>query len=1514
MAEAKNTFLKSKMNKDLDDRLLPSGEYRNANNVAVSKSEGQDVGALENVLGNIKIANILPDIEIEVLSSSSGSGDDIVISSFSSAASWNNNDHRVHVNYEVIVQDSVVGFVSVYSNTASGMTITVPGGGGGFSPGSFFKIRPNLKIIGALPVISTDKIYLFATNYTDVSISGLANFSSDTSNLIGANNYPGNSAILEYNLNTPTQTPAVLAEGSWLNFSKTFPILNSNLLEVLLFWTDDRNQPRKINVSTALNASFTSEQQYADGNWGYYKNEDHVSVAKYAPVTPIQLWKLYPNDGSPTYETTMKDVVSDYLPDGTTVNPDLIENYGGDPDFLEDKFVKFSYRLKFDDGEVSLMAPFTQAAYIPKQDGFFLAGDENATFRSTVVAFMENKVNNIALRIPMPYLINGDVAVSEDSNLMQCDQIEELLKVTEIEILYKESDALAVQVLDRLSLSLIETAGSSKYYEYDYQARKPYRTLPSSELIRVFDKIPPRAKTQEVISNRVVYGNYVNKLTPPDTLNYNVALSDKYSLSDNDVLEGRTSIVEYPQHTVKNNRNYQVAIILSDRYGRSSTPILSEITESIIKSGVNFGGSTFYAPYRYPNNSTSVNESSVLNWPGDSIKVLFNDVVPSVKNDLLSNGNGTGTPGIHSYNNTQSSLMIPGGWFSYKVVVRQVEQEYYNIYLPGIINGYPSHTTPYGTEVGETAFTTLFSDNINKLPRDLSEVGPEQKQYRSSVRLYGRVTNVDYTQKPYNTQYYPGREAHDPDAIGTEGELTGDLGVQSNHPSIYQSETNPYIVRLSTDSPIGQEDVSSAGTSGDINFPVLAVYETAPTVSRIDIFWETSTSGWVGKLNHLVSTSNDAPTGISDTQFAFRENQNYNGNGTGTGDADSAYITDYFQPIAQSGQAVGNGIITDFIVVDAAGANATTRFEIETTTDALGDKSFRIKLLDYFWFGNNSSTVDTFTFSFNIALDSAPADTTNINFTETLENIEPTIDVCPVFISLVPGDTDIFDFSAVNGSADPANKLNQLDFYFQTGTNPDTTALTITAADGSIFAINQSTGAVTLQSGNPSGSFQFTIIVYDASSATTALSAICVLNINFGFEEIPTAFTDAGELGPYADGVTITTNWQAENPVTKFQFFSPAGTGYTTASNLSTSNVVGTGNGLKVNIVANAGGQITSITPINLNLGTGYKPSDKITVVQAGGSGAGPFTCQFDTYADNSNSCTAGTFPNNTFAAYNNSNSCGGVVNTFEILKANQQFVVTYFIYADPSQDGLVNGDAFVPPIMQYRASPSDNYATAYDANGVPANFQGTWSDKQGSIGLVSNTNTGPTGMSVIIRTGSTDPGFQRYLMFNEPGEYRLTQASPSIASFGGYINGTCFPATGMQWDFIVRDGSYYEQVCYDPSVTKVDSVEYKVAPSSSGTVCNRPQGQPGVETVWAQAYLSKYVVEFYTDKELLTPWTPTAGLFTYEQTGTVFQGGAEVSLSTNVDEGGNKAYKAQFTTGGVKSGAAQSGTITNTV
>ena len=88
-------------------------------------------------------------------------------------------------------------------------------------------------------------------------------------------------------------------------------------------------------------------------------------------------------------------------------NPDYIPNYAGDPVFLQDKYVKFSYRFKFEDDEYSIIAPFTQSAFIPKQDGRFLIGDEEETYTSGEVSFMQNKVNFIELIINFPDNVIG---------------------------------------------------------------------------------------------------------------------------------------------------------------------------------------------------------------------------------------------------------------------------------------------------------------------------------------------------------------------------------------------------------------------------------------------------------------------------------------------------------------------------------------------------------------------------------------------------------------------------------------------------------------------------------------------------------------------------------------------------------------------------------------------------------------------------------------------------------------------------------------------------------------------------------------------------------------------------------------------------------------------------------------------------------------------------------------------------------------------------------------------------
>ena len=56
MPEIKNQFTKGKMNKDIDERLVPNGEYRDAMNIQVATSEDSDVATAQNILGNKKIS------------------------------------------------------------------------------------------------------------------------------------------------------------------------------------------------------------------------------------------------------------------------------------------------------------------------------------------------------------------------------------------------------------------------------------------------------------------------------------------------------------------------------------------------------------------------------------------------------------------------------------------------------------------------------------------------------------------------------------------------------------------------------------------------------------------------------------------------------------------------------------------------------------------------------------------------------------------------------------------------------------------------------------------------------------------------------------------------------------------------------------------------------------------------------------------------------------------------------------------------------------------------------------------------------------------------------------------------------------------------------------------------------------------------------------------------------------------------------------------------------------------
>ena len=63
MPEIKHNFTTGKMNKDLDERLVPKGEYRDAMNIQVTTSEGSDVGTVQNILGNQSVSMV--DIHLD---------------------------------------------------------------------------------------------------------------------------------------------------------------------------------------------------------------------------------------------------------------------------------------------------------------------------------------------------------------------------------------------------------------------------------------------------------------------------------------------------------------------------------------------------------------------------------------------------------------------------------------------------------------------------------------------------------------------------------------------------------------------------------------------------------------------------------------------------------------------------------------------------------------------------------------------------------------------------------------------------------------------------------------------------------------------------------------------------------------------------------------------------------------------------------------------------------------------------------------------------------------------------------------------------------------------------------------------------------------------------------------------------------------------------------------------------------------------------------------------------------
>jgi hypothetical protein len=243
MANITRNFIAGRMNKVVDERLIPDGEYIDALNVRMGSTENSEIGVIENTKGNTKLTT-LKYINGTPLSASARCIGTITDSS-KETVYWFIHDSNFGVGATGKL-DLIVSF-NVYNNILTYHVISINDGGG---------------------------------------------------------------------------------DNTTLNFNPGYLITGVNIIDNLLFFTDDYNPPRVINL----------DKNYPDpvGNIDQFSAES-ILVIKKPPVES---------------------------PSVTLINT------GNEENFMESRFICFAYRYLYENGEYSATSQWSDPAFSPKPFDF----------------------------------------------------------------------------------------------------------------------------------------------------------------------------------------------------------------------------------------------------------------------------------------------------------------------------------------------------------------------------------------------------------------------------------------------------------------------------------------------------------------------------------------------------------------------------------------------------------------------------------------------------------------------------------------------------------------------------------------------------------------------------------------------------------------------------------------------------------------------------------------------------------------------------------------------------------------------------------------------------------------------------------------------------------------------------------------------------------------------------------------------------------------------------------------
>ena len=529
MPDIKHHFRLGKMNKDLDERLVPNGEYRDALNIEISTSEGSNVGSVQNIKGTTQILGKVYDSNKKVITDNWNTDSFGLTNAICVGTKLNNEHDRIYWFIKADEADCIAEY-----DDASGVISPVL-----VDTNNILDFKASTYITG---INVLDGMLMWTDGEKepkkiDISVfksgcsSDFTTHTKYTGQIIASSDLASSSSFTEEHITVAKQAP--MGKPTLVMSSSTRGGIGTGTSTVV--------------ISNAVNTTFTDTEGVAK-DAGTVLNLTFSPLPNWQAGDIITCTSIYEELGqqenleikllinsisaSNVFNCTIQSIPVEipYVP--LTWEAILSE----EGVLFEKKFVSFAYRWKYYSGEYSTFSPFSELAFLPDTFEYLSTNGYN-----------DGMINNLR---------------QLSINITESRPID----VEEVDILYKETNNSNVYVVDTLKYASDGTFPT----EYKLESEIISKVVESNQTLRPWDNVPRKATAQEVTANRLIYANYLQNYDIPDFNLPNISMS---------ISQAAITTVKEPQLSIKSLRTYQVGVVYLDKYNRQS-PVFTSANAS----------------------------------------------------------------------------------------------------------------------------------------------------------------------------------------------------------------------------------------------------------------------------------------------------------------------------------------------------------------------------------------------------------------------------------------------------------------------------------------------------------------------------------------------------------------------------------------------------------------------------------------------------------------------------------------------------------------------------------------------------------------------------------------------------------------------------------------------------------------------------------------------------------------------------------------------------------------------